>query len=503
MKLMSPLGGALLVTGLVTLTACGSGSGSSGAASTTLKMAVVETAAVKFDPALQDVNSTYQLSPVYDTLLRQAADGTVQPNVVTEYTYESPTELSLSIRDDVVFSDGTTLDAEGVKANLEAVQEKKGPYAASLAAIKSIETPDAATVVLELSTPNPTLPNVLAGTAGMLVSPEAIDSASLATEPVGSGPYTLTSSAPGQGYKYEKRADYWNAGHYAYENLDLTVFADENAKLNALRSGQVDVAELGDNATVDQLAESGQIDYVAAPYNINLVLLSDRDGTLAKPLADVRVRQALNYAVDREAIAGLGGANNTPTAQLFRPGQAGYDESLDTRYPYDPDQAKALLAEAGYPNGFEADMVSSSYFDQDAQAAVGYFDAIGVKLNITNVPLADYIGAVTGTEYATSFFAYNINDVYSDTTLIAGPEGTFNSFRTKNDTIDAVLTEAAEATSPDELAANLVKVNTAMVDEAWFVPLYAVQFGLASKNVTGLSYDVTRPAPYYDWKASA
>lgn len=495
-----PLLAAGLVAGL-TLVGC---SGGSGGDATSIAIAVTETAAVQFDPALQDVNATYQLAPVYDTLFRQTSAATVEANVVTEWEYVTTTELRLTIRDDVVFSDGATLDSAGVKANLEAVQSKGGPYATSVAAIASIDTPDATTVVLNLSEPNPTLPAVLAGTAGMLVSPDAIDSPTLATTPVGSGPYVLEDAAPGQSYTYTKRDDYWNAEHYAYDTVELLVFADEASKLNALESGQIDVAEAQATEPVKALVDDGKVDFVRAHYNVDFMMLSDREGTLVPELADVRVRQAMNYAVDREAIAALAGeGNNTATVQLYKPGQTGYVESLQERYPYDPDKARELLADAGYADGFQVPMVSSSYFDQSAQALAGYLADVGIEVQITNVPLGDYIASVTGTEYPTSFFAYNMGDPYADTVLIAAADGTFNAFKLADPDVEAGIAAARESTTPEELAAGLEQVNTALVENAWFVPLYAQGFGIASAGVDGITFDVTRPAPLYDWTPRA
>src|SRR5450759_2477316 len=128
-----------------------------------------------------------------------------------------------------------------------------------------------------------------------------------------------------------------------------------------------------------------------------------KDGTAVPAIGDVRVRQALNYAIDRTALAKvLGGGKGRPVSSEFLPGGDAYDASLDNYYPYDVAKAKALLAAAGYPNGFKVTILSIPVggLDTLAQAGASYWEAIGVTTTIDNKTTAsDYIGGTVSGQY--------------------------------------------------------------------------------------------------------
>lgn len=480
----------------------GGGGGSTSTGDAVLTISVVETSASNFDPAMNSVNGVFTLAAVYDTLIMRNSDGTLSPYVATEWEFTDPTTLEMTIRDDVVFSDGVALDAAGVQANIEAARDKGGPLSGQLAEVSDFTIVDETTLQIHLSSPNPSIPNVLAGPPGMLLSPDALDDESLSTTPVGSGPFVLTESLPGQRYEYERRDGYWNDEHFHYDSVVANVFTDAQSQINALISGQAQTAELESTPTLQGRIADGSINYVGAPFNVHQLMMLDQAGEMVPALADERVRQAANFAIDRAAISNLRGPESGgPTSQVFKPGQAGYSDALEEVYPYDPDRARELLAEAGYEDGVSFQMVNIAYFDEPAQAMTGYLAAVGINVEIVNVPIGQYQSSIASGEYPSAFFAFNMNDPYADLKRLVMPDGALNPFGIENAEVIGLYEEASNSTTPEELAAALEAINTILVEEAWWAPTHYNVNGLAhTPNVDGIEWDVVRPPYFYDWR---
>jgi len=496
---------AVVVAGLtaavLALSGCTTGGGGGDEAST-LTIAHDGNTQINFDPGVGSITVTTYLAPVYDTLLRRLSDGSYEPNLATEWGYDSPTEFTLKLRDDVKFADGTPVDAEAVVANLENVKNGTGPLATDFATVQSIKAQDDATVHITLSAPNPSLPLTLSGVSGMIANPEAIEAGSLATKPDGSGPYDYVAdeSISNDTYVYEKRDDYWNADAFPYDRLVVKVIPDAAAAVNALESGQVDMVELGTAADIARVEKAG-LGFTGASNNVWTLHLEDRAGKLVPALGDVRVRQAMNFAIDRAAIVesvnqGLG----TPTTQLVKPGMAGFDETLNNVYSYDPQKAKDLLAEAGYAEGFSVDAVSISLADTQVQALVGYLAEVGITLNVVNVPPDQYIPSILSGEYPTAFLPYGMVDAYFDFGQLVIPNGGFNPMKSSDEEINALYAEAGAATNDEDRAAILEQINARVVDLAWFLPMFNDAYGYAlSDAVTGVKWTTFRPPMYYHW----
>ncbi|MFI8593159.1 ABC transporter substrate-binding protein [Microbacterium sp. NPDC078428] len=501
-SVVAGLGGLVVLT--LAVSGCGTGGNtdSGGDSDSTLTMAHDGNTQINFDPGVGSITVTTYLAPVYDTLLRRLSDGSFEPNLATEWSYASPTEFSLTLRDDVEFADGSALDADAVVANLENVKNGTGPLASDFATIESIEAEGDTRVNITLSAPNPSLPLTLSGVSGMIANPSALEAGDLATQPDGSGPYDYVAdeSISNDTYVYEKKDDYWAADDYPYDRIVVKVIPDAAAAVNALQSGQVDMVELGTAGDIVRVEEAG-LAFTGASNNVWTLHLVDRDGALVPALADVRVRQALNHAIDRAAIVesvnqGLG----SPTTQLVKPGMAGFDESLNDLYPYDPDVARELLAEAGYADGFTIDAVSISLADTQVQALVGYLAEVGVTLNVVNVPPDQYIPSILSGEYPTVFLPYGMVDAYFDFGQLVTPTGGFNPLGSSDEEINALYAEAGAATNDEERAVILEQLNARVVELAWFLPMFNDAYGYGlSEDVTGVEWTTFRPPMYYKW----
>ena len=324
---------AVLAIGALALTACSATpADDDDSAPTELSIAAIGTPE-SFSPGNFGTGpTTLFLQPVYDTLIRNDNEGEPGANIATEWSYDdTQTKLTLTLRDDVTFTDGAALDAEAVKENLEFAKQGTGEAAGQLKFIDSVEATDATHVTITLSAPDSSLLPNLGGTAGSLASPEALGTEELNTQPVGSGPYVLDESASqtGSKYVYTRNEDYWNAEDFPFDGITVTVFNDNNAILNALRSGQVDFATVTEK-DASGLESAGLTIESFPAYTVSGLYLFDREGTLVPALGDVRVRQALNLALDKEGILeGVYGGVGTRDLPVFSVSSDVFDPALD------------------------------------------------------------------------------------------------------------------------------------------------------------------------------
>jgi peptide/nickel transport system substrate-binding protein len=290
----------------------------------------------------------YQVA--YDSLLLREPDGKLSPMLATKWQYnQDNTVLTLDLRTDVTFSDGEKFDAAAAKANLDNFRKANGPQMGQLAAVKEVKAVDADTVELDLSAADPSMEFYLSQAAGLMGSPKALGTEGIKTQPVGSGPYVMdkAASVPGSQLVFTARKDYWNKDLQKFSKITLKTLQDSTARTNALVSGQVDATQ----------AEGAGMKLVTNQVDWTGLLLLDRNGEVNKPLSDVRVRQAINYAFDRKTILDqvrLG--RGTATSQVFGKDSGAWVEELEDKYPYDPAKAKALLKEAGYSTGVTLDV---------------------------------------------------------------------------------------------------------------------------------------------------
>ena len=415
------------------------------------------------------------LDPIYDTLIHQETDGTYSPGLATEWSYLSPTEFEMVLREDVMFSDGETpFDATAVQKNLDRLKVVTGGQTPELAPMyDSTEIVDDHRVIVNLTAPNPDLERILSQVLGMMANPTALDAGvDLALEPQGVGAYTLDldRTVVGDTYVYEKVDGYWDAAAYPFEQLTVKVYTDRNAMLSALQSGVATIG-YGQPDTV-QTAEGYGLGVAKRPVVLYFLNLIGRD---SPPLDDVRVRQALNYAVDREAILktlyrGFGQA----TPQVFPEGEAtGYDPELQDAYPYDPAKAKKLLAEAGYEDGFSftTALPVAARDTPLAEALASYYAAVGVTLEITALPPGT-MGTESYQPFDSSVTGLGGQGAFIDAQQLLMPTGLgLNAKNSQSDEFDRMWEEASDSGDTEERAAGYRELAAAVVEQAWFVPV--------------------------------
>ncbi|WP_181026869.1 ABC transporter substrate-binding protein [Pseudoclavibacter sp. RFBB5] len=472
---------AAAAVAVLALTACSGGGGGSttspagdGSRGDLLRVGVINDVS-SWDPA-QAAPSADLLEmerAIYDTLLLTDLEGEVIAGLAEEWAYvnDERTELELKIREGVTFSDGTALDAEAVKINLDNFMAGNGPMAAQLGGVQAVEAADAQTVRLTLGAPNPALLFNLTRQAGLIASPAGIESGSIATDPVGTGPYVLdAASVRGSQYVMTAREDYWQPDYQMWNSLNFRVLADPTARANALTSKQIDVT----------LVQPGQIEQVEAQgaeiatwtASVMGLILMDRNGAMAPELEDVRVRQAINHAFDRDLILEQAGKGlGEKTAQLFGTGTTAYVEELDEAYPYDPEKARALLAEAGYADGFTVPMAFAPPGEFVAPFITQQLGDIGITVEKVSITPQQFSSSISGGEYAMGWTVQGLDPAWVTVQRNILPESAYNPFGTTNDDVAALIDQTRNAGDADDAGEEL---NRYLVDNAWFAPWYRV-----------------------------
>jgi peptide/nickel transport system substrate-binding protein len=466
-------------------------------------------AETSFNPYKNETGYFLQyLQPVYDTLIRRRNDGSYAPDLATRWSYargSKNTEFTLTIRKGVTFSDGTPLDANAVKANLDYARGAGGPRASELAAVSSVTVKGTSTVVLRLSRSDPSLPLTLSQVNGMMVSPKALlDPVALDRNPVGAGPYVLDaqSTSFGRRYTFVRNKRYWQSKAFRFDRIVIRVYASVASAFAAVRSGQV---QLAPGAPADLVAgRSARLTALAWPANCLGLWLWDRGGKLAPPLAKLAVRQALNYAVDRRSIfRTIYNGQGIPGTQIFVPGSKGYDPALDKRYPYDPARARKLLAQAGYPKGFTLPVLSVAVAAPQLRAIASDLKAVGVRVEVQNVKAAALPGEIAKPRFPALMFTYTWQDAYTDSQAMVLPGGFFNPFNSSDSRITALWNQAAQAESP-AAASKLLRAESArIVDLAWFliVGYGKTVYWVDARKVAGVEPAAAQPVPsIYGWK---
>ncbi|GAT74961.1 ABC-type dipeptide transport system, periplasmic component [Microbacterium sp. HM58-2] len=434
-------------------------------------------------------SSTQMLfEPTFDTLVKVGPSGEFEPVLATKWEFnDDNTVLTLTLRKDVKFTDGTDVDAAAVVASLERLRDGTATYAALLSG-KEFAAVDDTTVTVSSAVPDPAVLSRL-GSAGFIQAPSTFDSPDVGTKPVGSGPYVLDAETTvvGTSYSYTANPDYWDPDAIKYDNLTINIIGDNTAVLNAMKAGEANAGLLRDKEMRIGVEAAG---WSSVDANANWwgLVLSDRDGTIAPELADVRVRQAINYALDREALSeALLPGIAKPQVQPFLERYDAYDAELEDAYSYDPKKAKKLLAEAGYADGFTLEVPFAPQFKPALELIGQQFADIGITLKTTDPGPAGYVPAVTSGKFPANWNAVGQPSDWEFITQYVAPKAPGNYQHVQNDDLDKLIEDVQFSTGDDATKA-LKELNEFLVDEAWFAPVYAAPNTIGLDPSTELEY---------------
>lgn len=427
-----------------------------------------------FDRAQLMIGNQLQFwSPVFDTLLVREANGELAPNLATEWSYNADASvLNLKLREGVSFTDGTPFNADAVKANIEYLKNGAGQNSFMAAPISQVEIISDYEVNLHLGEPDPSLLQNLAVVGGAMASPATLGVEGSANHPIGSGPYIFDAenSSIGRQYVYNRNADYWNAEAFPFERVTITPISDGVARLNALKSGQIDAGMSDARAVADAQANGLTVNRIDVDW-FGLII-ADREGKITPALADLRVRKALNMAFDAKSILeyvelGYGRLSD----QIFPATSQAYVEELDEVYPFDPEAAKALLAEAGYPDGFVLFMPETNGFTAFHPIIEKFLNDIGITVKWEKVAPNATITELRSGRFPAYVFQFGYQGEWSEYRKFGFPDSPWNTSKVADPVFLEKLDETLYATgdAQNQLYKDL---NRYMVENAFYAPMY-------------------------------
>jgi peptide/nickel transport system substrate-binding protein len=474
---------------LVALAACGGtstgSSTGSGASSTggiakpgtstggTLTLGLTQGSFTSYNPwaAGAGINGAlWNVGALYDSLTKLNADGTVAPSLATSWTVAGKV-VTLKLRSGITFDDGTPLDAAAVKANFDyASAHPAGAECNSYITGVKTTVMSPTEVRLNLASPVAGILQDFAQCAGWMVDPKALaNDQTLTGTPDGTGPYTLdkADTVVGTTYTYTRRAKYWDLKDYPYAKIVITVFTSATAADNAAKSGQIDyIQQVAYNDTA-----SGFKILATHPDEFRGFYITDVTGAVSKPLGNLKVRQAMEYAIDRNAIEkGLfGNYAETSSSTPFGSNQVGYQPSLASYYTFNQTKAKNMLAAAGYPNGFSVNALVDPGDQKLAEAIAGYLRQVGINLTLS-VHNADYITQMLTGSWPLVLGNYTLNPAQLQTLEgIAGPNGFWNPRHNTNPTFTSLFTQITNAPTMTAQKPLLESLATAIASQAWYL----------------------------------
>ncbi len=330
----------------------------------------------------QDYNN-FTIFPTYDRILDTDANGNVVPGLAESWQF-SPDGLTLTlVMRDAVFHDGTPVDAQAVKANLDAELTGTGMLAAALLdVVDKVTVVDEKTVALSLKSHAAYLPSVLANRAGALVCPDMLDDPALESQPCGAGPYRVTLSLQNDRIVYERFEDYWNVDEVQLAKLEMIIQPQEATRLSSFQSGQLDATYLN-AASIDSAVRAGVGVDPQTTFTWYGIFVNWSKGHLG----NAAVRNAINLAIDRAAIIErLSFGYASDYQQPFPPEYFAHNADLPTPYwSYDPAAARAELESVGLADqvSFDCTVASSNAFPDIAGAIQQQLAEVGITMTFT------------------------------------------------------------------------------------------------------------------------
>ncbi|NSZ87725.1 ABC transporter substrate-binding protein (plasmid) [Agrobacterium tumefaciens] len=336
---------------------------------------------------------------IHRGLVNYGIDGKISPELAESYDISPDAkEFTFHLRQ-ATFHDGSPVTAADVKASLERMIDPAGKAAFrnELSIISKIETPDAKTVKLTLSSPSMALVDYLALPESVIVPAAWLqkNAANPTASPVGAGPFQFVNWTRGREIVVKKFAGYYKKGKPDLDEVHYVFYGDENTRVNALKSGDVDVIEYvpaKDSADLEK-GPGTQLLRNTGPF------MGLQFNTKFEPFSKPEVRQAISYAVDRSVIinTAFNGLGQALWGIAIPKGYMGYSEAKANYFKHDPEKAKALLAKAGYPNGFTVRLLATSQYSFHQNTAIAIQSELAkIEIKVT-LDLPDWASRMSKT----------------------------------------------------------------------------------------------------------
>jgi peptide/nickel transport system substrate-binding protein len=464
--------------------------------------------ALTMDPHAQNEGPTSTLAhQIYEPLLLRDHAGEIEGALASDWSVseEDPNVWTFTLREGVTFHGGEAFTAEDVKFSIERAKSPNSGYKELLNSITEVRVVDDTTVEFVTDGPNPLLPanltNLMIMDQGWAEANDAVDvqdfaggeSTFAATNANGTGPYRLVSREPDVRTVLEMNEDYWGADEFpmAVTGIDFTPIQNAATRVAALLSGEVDfiqdvpVQDLGRVEGTDGLvlktAPQNRVIFLGLNMGAEDLASDSVDG--ANPFADARVRQAMNMALNRDAIRQVVMRDQSvPAGVIMPPFVNGWTEALDTVSEPDMEAAQALLEEAGYGDGFsvQLDCPNDRYVNDEAicQAVVGMLGQIGISVNLNAQSKAQHFPLIENGETDFYMLGWGVPTFDSEyifnflTHTRTEDRGSWNATGYSNPELDEKIQRLASETDLEARDALIAEIWEAVQSETIYLPLH-------------------------------
>lgn len=323
---------------------------------------------------------------LYEGLVKPTSDGGFILAVASDYIISDDAKTyTFTLRDGITFHDGTPVTIEDVKYSIDRYAEIQGESSAFSSLVDSVEVQDDKTLVVNLKESySEFLPMMT-----IAIIPQSNEDP--AGNPIGTGPFKYVSYTPGQNLELEKYDGYWQEGVPSLDSVEFKFIADVDTAFVELQAGTIDILKYLTSAQAETLGD----DYNIVQGSMNLVHAMYLNSAY-EPLSKTEVRQALCYAVDRDAINNFifGGKSHIIGSHMIPAMSKYYEPEAETVYSYDPEKAKELLADAGYADGFDLEITVPSSYSQhvdSAQIIADELSQVGINVTLNQVEWSTWL----------------------------------------------------------------------------------------------------------------
>ena len=492
----------------------------SGVLANTLRMADSTDIAAMDPHSMTESNTIGFLNHVYEGLVRYNQDLEVEPALATSWEFVEPTRLRFTLRDGVTFHNGNPFTADDVVASLERASHEDSPVKSNIPSLASVEKVDDLTVDLVLRGPDPIVLNYL--TNILILDKEWMDENGAllpadmrqgrenyaVANSNGTGPFKLESRQPDAQTGLVVNEGWWDEPQHNLTRIEFSPIGSDATRIAALLSGELDFITPAPLQDIERINSADGVSVIEAPELRTIMLGMNYSDTLhnsnitdANPLKDVRVRQALQQAIDMDLIQKkVMRERSRNSALLVAPQVPGYQEALDKRPAADVAKAKALLEEAGYPEGFEVgfDCPNDRYVNDEeiCQAITAMWARIGVKAQLTAQTKGKHFEKVLagGADiYMVGWATLPMLDTYSVlSALLHTPGdrmGAWNPGGYSNAEIDALTTKVATELDADARLAMMSEALRIARDDVAIIPLHQQPLAWAVRD--GVNIPIT------------
>ena len=447
---------------------------------------------------------------IFNSLVGLAPDFTIIPELAERWqTSSDGRTLTLFLRRGIKFHDGAGFDARVAKWNIERrlderVNSPSRPQLIEM--IASVEAPNDTTLVFNLKNPSPSLLGLLAQREGLMISPAAVENygADFGQHPVGTGPFVFKSWTQGQQIVVKRNPDYWEPGKPYLDGVTIMLMGNSAVGVPRLLTRELDFVSALTPVDIRTLSQASNIALSPSPGSrwMSLQMRVDRP-----PFDNLKLRQAIAYAIDRKRMVDIIMDGKAPIAEGFTPpGLWWFDPNLKS-YPYDPDKSKTLIAELGQLTQAELQLATQPVpiYQQVTQLAQEQLRAVGLKVNIVPVSMNDWLPML---------MQGAINFLPIRWTQRPDPDGLFsylfesnssgNSSHYSNPEVDRLLAEARSTTDQSARIPLYFKAQELMTQDLPYIPLFfSIEFAAMQSNVRNYIWIADEVPRFREvWKAA-